>query len=239
MEALRGRMIALEGVDGAGKSTATRAVAQRLRAGGLDVRVHDFPVYDEPRFGPLIAAFLRGELRVEGDRAPWLIATLFAGNRAATAGALRAELAGGATLVCDRYHLSNAAYQGAKLPPGASLDDFLAWVLDVELDVLGALRPDASIWLRVPLELRPARGRGDAARAYLEGADEDVHEADAGLQRRVHEAYERLAALGAVVPVDCAPHGALLAPDEVAAAVLAAAAQALDAAGAGSSAGAP
>jgi dTMP kinase len=218
-------MLALEGIDGVGKSTAARALAERLRARGLDVAMHDFPVYDEPRFGPVIAAFLRGDLRIEGDRTPYVVAGLFAGNRAATAPQLRAERDAGRTLVCDRYHLSNAAYQGARLPAGASLDDFLQWVLDVELDVFGALRPDVSLWLRVPPELRPEREDAHA-RAYLEGREDD-YEQDAALQQRVHDAYERLAELGAVVAVDCAPEGVLLPPDDVAAAVLAAAERAL------------
>ena len=147
-------MLALEGVDGVGKSTATAALARLLSARGLDVAEHDFPVYEEPRFGPIIGAFLKGEVRIEGERTPEVVATLFAANRAATAPQLRAERDAGRTLLCDRYHLSNAAYQGARLPDPAKLDDFLDWILGVELDVMGALKPDVSLWLRLPLQLR-------------------------------------------------------------------------------------
>jgi dTMP kinase len=215
----RGKMIVLEGVDGVGKSTAAELVTRRLADRGLDVAHHDFPVYGEPHFGPLVAAVLNGGLRIEGDRRPEVIATLFAGNRAATAPALRAELDAGRTLLCDRYHLSNAAFQGAQLSDPAELDEFLQWVLDVELDILGVLRPDVCLWLRLPLELRPERD--GSSRAYLEGR-EDVYERDLALQARVHTAYEHLAGLGAVTPVDLAPEGVLLPPEAVADAVLAA-----------------
>jgi dTMP kinase len=207
---LRGKMIVLEGVDGVGKSTASAGLAARLRDRGLDVVVHDFPVYEEPRFGPLAAGVLDGSIRISGERAPWVIATLFAGNRAATAPGLRAERDAGLTLLCDRYHLANAAYQGAQVPPD-QLDVFLEWLLAVELEVFGALRPDLCLWLKLPLELRPSRDRRD-----------DIYERNLGLQQRVHGVYERLAELGHVVAVDLAPDGELLAPDPVADAVLAA-----------------
>ena len=167
--------------------------------------MHDFPVYDEPRFGPLLDAFLKGEVRIEGDRTPEVVATLFAANRAATAPQLRAERDAGRTLVCDRYHLSNAAYQGARLPDPSRLDAFLDWILGVELDVMGALRPDVSLWLRVPLDMRPHRARPG-----------DVYERDLALQQRVHDTYERLAELGHVVAVDGVRDGQLLAPAEIA-----------------------
>jgi len=206
---LRGKMIVLEGVDGVGKSTAAAGVAARLRKRGLEVVVHDFPVYEEPRFGPLAAGVLDGSIRIRGERAPWVIATLFAGNRAATAPALRAERDAGLTLLCDRYVFANAAYQGAQVPPD-ELDVFLEWLLAVELEVFGALRPDVCLWLRLPLKLRPHRDGGD------------VYERNLGLQQRVHHVYERLAELGHVTPVDLAPDGVLLAPDAVADAILAA-----------------
>jgi dTMP kinase len=207
----RGKMIVLEGVDGVGKSTASALVAERLRARGLDVALHDFPRYDEPRFGPLAAGVLDGSIKISGERAPWVIASLFAGNRAATAPALSAERDAGKTLLCDRYHLANAAYQGAQLSDPSQLDEFLAWLLDVELEIFGALRPDLCLWLKLPLELRPARARED-----------DVYERDLDLQQRVHGVYARLAELGHLVTIDLAPEGELLQPDAVADAVVAA-----------------
>ncbi|MDX6677911.1 MAG: hypothetical protein QOE31_1963, partial [Solirubrobacteraceae bacterium] len=87
----------------------------------------------------------------------------------------------------------------------------LEWLLDVELNIFGALRPDLSLWLKLPLELRPARAR-----------DNDVYERDLGLQQRVHGVYERLAELGHLTAVDLAPDGSLLEPDAVADALLAA-----------------
>lgn len=207
----RGKMIVLEGVDGVGKSTAAALVADRLTARGCDIAFHDFPEYDDPAFGPLTRAVLDGSLRIEGAQKGRAIAALFAGNRAATAPALRAELAAGRTLLCDRYHLANAAYQGAQAADPDERDAVMRWVLDVELDVLGVLRPDLTVWLRLPLELRPPRGRAH-----------DVYESDDAFQARVHDAYARLAELGELTAVDLAPDGALLSPEAVADAVLAA-----------------
>lgn len=208
---LRGKMIVLEGVDGVGKSTAAALVAERLTQRGCDVAFHDFPEYDDPAFGALTHAVLDGSLRIEGPLKGRAIATLFAGNRAATAGRLRSEQEAGRTLLCDRYHLANAAYQGAQATDPDERDAIMRWVLEVELEVLGVLRPDVSVWLRLPLDLRPPRGR-----------DHDVFERDYAFQQRVHDAYARLAELGEITAVDLAPGGALLPPDDVADAVLAA-----------------
>jgi dTMP kinase len=206
----RGKMIVLEGVDRVGKSTAAQLVAARLRERGLDVAEHRSPAYDEPRFGPLTAGVLDGSIAVSGERAPWVVATLFAANRAATADALTAERSEGRTLVCDRYHLANAAYHGAQVPPERR-EEFVEWVLDVELRIFGVPRPDLCLWLKLPLELRPQRERND-----------DLYERDLDLQRRVHDVYERLARLGHLVTVDIAPDGVLLSREAVADAILAA-----------------
>lgn len=214
-------LIAIEGTDGSGKSTATRLLVELLRGRGIEVATYDFPVYDEPRFGPLLSRFLRGGFEPIGPAEPWFVAMLFAGNRAETSSRIRADMAAGRLVVCDRFSYSNIAYQSAKLPAGEDVDAFAAWLDHLELETFATPRPDASFWLRVPLELRPAATARRGDRAYLAGED-DVHEADAPLQQRVHQAYERLAAThDDIETIDCAPGGSLLPPAEVAAALLA------------------
>lgn len=208
-------LIALEGIDGAGKSTVIALLAERLREDGREVACYDFPDYDEPRFGPLVARFLRGDFGSLGDAEPWFVGMLFAGNRAERAAAIRADLAAGRTVLCDRYSYSNVAFQTAKLESGAERARLAHWLEHLEFELLGAPRPDVSFWLRVPPALRPAaRARGE--RPYLDGRA-DVHESDEALQLRVHAAYEQLAESHRDIQViECAPMGELLTPAAIA-----------------------
>ena len=102
--------VTLEGLDGVGKSTQARLLAERLRAVGQEV-----VECREPGGTPLgerVRALLleRGSWSVS-DRAETL---LFAASRAQlVAEVVRPALARGAWVVCDRYLDSSVAYQGA------------------------------------------------------------------------------------------------------------------------------
>jgi dTMP kinase len=209
-------LLAIEGVDGAGKSTVTALLVELLRERGHAVATYDFPVYDAPQFGPLIARFLRGGFGPMNQSEPWFVGMLFAGNRAELAPSLRADAAAGRVVVSDRFSYSNVAFQSAKLGPDEDRDAFADWLAHLEFEAFGVPRPAVSFWLHVPLALRPgvAAERGD--REYLDGGV-DVHEADESLQLRVHEAYAYLAATRPdVETIECAPGGVLLPPAAVA-----------------------
>lgn len=61
-------LIVLEGLDGAGKTTQTELLKERLESRGLRYEYLHFPRFDAPVYGGLIARFLRGEL---GASMPW------------------------------------------------------------------------------------------------------------------------------------------------------------------------
>lgn len=213
--------IAIEGIDGSGKSTATVGFAELLRGRGHTVATYDFPDYDEPQFGPLIARFLRGELGDLGAAEPWFVGMLFAGNRAERAGDIRRDLAAGRTVVCDRYSYSNVAYQTAKTGDPGARAALAGWLEHLEFETFGVPRPDVSFWLHVPLALRPGVHGERGERGYLNG-QADIHESSESLQERVHEAYQELAARHEDIhAIDCAPDGRLLAPAAVAELLLA------------------
>lgn len=113
---LPGRLVAFEGIDGAGKSTLIASVAAALRESGVDVRTTR-----EPTNGvwgrKLRESAQSGRLPVEEE-----LRLFELDRREHVATCLLPWLGEGATVLIDRYFFSSAAYQGARgLDAGAIL----------------------------------------------------------------------------------------------------------------------
>ena len=187
--------IVLEGLDGAGKSTQIALLRDFFARKGVESTYIHFPRFDAPVYGELIARFLRGEFGSADRVDPYLVALLYAGDRAEAAPMIRRWLAEGKTVVLDRYVWSNVGYQCAKLPAGAERDRLARWILDLEFGHNGLPRPDVSLFLDVPFGFTEDRLSGERRgedRDYLRGA-RDIHEKALDLQRRVREVYLALA----------------------------------------------
>ncbi len=150
----RGRLIALEGIDGCGKSTQAQAVAGALGA------VLTF----EPGATP-VGAGLRQLLLAPSapPPSPKAEALLMAADRAEhVAAVLEPALTAGQWVVSDRYAASTIAYQGygQGLDP-AALEELIRWAT-------GGLAADLSILVDVSIEVAAARlasgGRAGADR---------------------------------------------------------------------------
>ena len=168
MQRLAGRLIAVEGIDQAGKWTVCERLAGELRAAGIRVELTGFPDYATP-LGEEIRRFLAGERGYPPESRQ----LLYAANRWERAGDLRAWLTDGRAVVVDRYVASGIAYGAAQgLDP-----EWMAWVERglpaADLTILLDIRPEVSV------------ARKSAAR--------DAYEGQTDLLRRAREAYLRLA----------------------------------------------
>ena len=189
-------LIVLEGLDGAGKSAQVELVRRMFAQEGVESHFLHFPRFDAPVYGELIARFLRGELGAVDKVDPYLVALLFAGDRADAAAQLRCWLDAGHAVVLDRYVYSNVGFQCAKLPAGDRQEELRRWILDLEFGYYGIPRPDVSLFLDVPFaftEKKLSEVREGDDRDYLKG-ERDIHEASLDLQRRVREVYRAAAA---------------------------------------------
>jgi dTMP kinase len=144
----RGRLIALEGIDGCGKSTQARALADAL---GATLTREPGATAVGARLRELLLA---PELPAPTPRAE---ALLMAADRAEhVARVLVPALAAGEWVVTDRFSGSTLAYQGhgRGLDPVA-LDELVRWATD-------GLAADLSVLVDVPVEVAAARLRGGA-----------------------------------------------------------------------------
>ena len=62
------KFIVIEGIDGAGKGTHTRRLAEVLRGDSHDVSSFSFPAYDTTRFGKLVGEYLNGKYGNDLDK---------------------------------------------------------------------------------------------------------------------------------------------------------------------------
>ena len=211
--------IVLEGLDGAGKSTQITKLKEMFNQRGVATEYLHFPRFDAPVYGDLIACFLRGDLgTVEGVN-PYLVALLYAGDRADAAKTIKGWLAEDKVVIVDRYVYSNIGYQCAKFPAGKERDTLREWILRTEFEEFAIPRPDVSLFLDVPFsftERKLTETREGDDRSYLQGG-KDIHEASLDLQRRVREVYlEAAACSGDIKVVDCSTaEGAMATPEEI------------------------
>lgn len=211
--------IVLEGLDGAGKSTQIKQLRALFEARGAKCAYVHFPRFDAPIYGELIARFLRGEFGTAAEVDPYLVALLYAGDRADAAHEIRRWLDEGQVVILDRYVYSNIGYQCAKLPAGEERDRLMRWILELEYGYNAIPRPDLSLFLDVPFsftERKLTEQREGDDRSYLRGAS-DIHEASLDLQRRVREVYLAAAEEDpSLRVVDCGTEeGGMAAPEEI------------------------
>jgi dTMP kinase len=186
-----GVLIAIEGIDGAGKGTQAARVAEAAAARGYSVTSFSFPLYDGNPFSRAIADYLNGEFGGADDVHPELAGLLYAGDRFHAKPRLLAALAESDLVVCDRYVASNAAHQGAKLT-GEARRRLLDWLDEVEYGEFGLPRPELVVLLDAPVALaRELVGR-KAARGYTT-LEADIHEADPGHSGATRAVYLELA----------------------------------------------
>lgn len=176
--------VTFEGVDGSGKSTQARLLAERLRSEGREV------VLTREPGGTGTGERIR-ELLLHGESlAPWAEAALFAAARAQLVDeVIRPALARGADVVSDRYLDSSLAYQGVARGLGVER------VLELNLLATSGLLPDRTFLLLLP----PA----DAATRRSEEPDR-IESEGAAFAEEVDRAYREIARVFAkrVVLVD-------------------------------------
>ncbi len=182
----RGLFLALEGVEGSGKTTQARLLCAWLEGGGHRVlRVR------EPGGTAAGEEIRRVLLESEAIPARAELLLMLAARAVLVQERIRPALEAGTMVVADRYDLSTLAYQayGRELP--------LEEVRRMNAFATEGLRPDLTVVLEVPVELGERRRR-EAGRG-----DDRIEQAGRAFHARVAEAYRLLAGTEAgVVVVD-------------------------------------
>ncbi len=134
--------IALEGIDGSGKSTQTKLLTEKLTAAGHKVYSTFEPT--DNFIGTIIRNILKGEKKAD-DRT---IAGLFVADRLDhllnEINGIVKKLEEGFTVITDRYYFSSYAYHGTHMD--------IDWVIAANAMAASILKPDINIFIDVSPE---------------------------------------------------------------------------------------
>lgn len=184
-------LIAIEGIDGAGKGTQVQELVKRLHESGLSCGTLQFPRYAETTFGAAIGDFLNGRFGTLDQVHPQLAAVLYAGDRFESKDTLLQSLADNDVVVLDRFTGSNLAHQAAKLE-GEQRQELSRWIDHVEHVVFGLPRPDLNILIDISSDWSRQLVSRKAARNYTD-QEADLQEADVPYQEKVRRCYLNVA----------------------------------------------
>ncbi len=174
---MRGRLITLEGSEGAGKSSLMRVIREWLEQRGESVIS-----CREPGGTPIGEAIRR--ILLDRKRSSMLAHTelllMFASRAQLVAEVIVPALVAGKTVICDRFADASFAYQGG----GRGIPD--TEIAELEKMVLGLLQPELTLLLDVPVKLGLKRARRTGKPDRFESERQEFFE-------RVRKAYLRRA----------------------------------------------
>ncbi len=178
------RLIVLDGLDGSGKSTQLDRLNGYFEKKGIHYKQISFPDYAQPS-SALVSMYLKGEFGESADAVnAYAASSFYAVDRYASYKKYwQADYENETLILAARYTTSNAIHQMGKLPR-EEWDSYLAWLEEYEYGRLGLPRPDAVLFLDMPLEisqqLLSGRYGGDEGK-------KDIHERDMAYLKHCRE----------------------------------------------------
>lgn len=189
---MKGKLIVIDGTDGSGKATHAGLLIDRLSREGKDAKLTDFPQYGQPS-AFFVEKYLRGEYGPLESVGAYKASLFYALDRYDASFHMRKWLDEGTIIVSNRYVSSNMGHQAGKIADPLAREKFLAWLKEIEYDMLEIPRPDVNILLFMPPEVGQQLVDRKGDRAYTQGKKRDIHEGDIEHLRNASGAYREVA----------------------------------------------
>lgn len=220
----KGKFIVFEGLDGSGKSTQTKLLAEYLRKKGYEVVKIDFPQHGQKSCG-LVDNYLNGEYGAAEEVGPYIASIFYTCDRYDASFKIREWLREGKIVVADRYLASNIGHQGGKIKDKTERVKYFKWLYELEYGLFKIPRPDVNIILKTNVEFSKELSnkitdeeKRAKRRAYLvDDTMQDIHEKD---KQHLANALKAFLQAAEEFPddfrvVECIERGRLLSPKEV------------------------
>lgn len=212
MKNKRGIFIVLDGIDGAGKTTQTKLLLEKLKNARKKTATLDFPRYYNNFFGEMTGEYLSGKFGNNVD--PKLASVLYALDRWESKDFIEEELRNGKIFVCNRYMSANMIHQGGRIKGEKNKEKMMEWLQKMEFDILKIPKPDIVIYLDVKPETGQKLVDKKSLRAYNSGKKRDLHERDIEHLKNARKQALRLTEKNKNwEKIDCTDHGKMLKPE--------------------------
>ena len=226
----KGKFFVFEGIDGCGKSTQTKLLAEYFGQKGYGVEKIDFPQHGE-RSSAMVDDYLTGKYGTSEEVGPKVASIFYATDRYDASFKIKKWLKEGKIVISDRYLVSNIGHQGGKILGQNSGSEkskeewkkYVSWLYDLEYRIFGIPEPDCTFILKTSPEfsLKLAHnitdGQKKERRASYLGDDkkQDIHEKD---KNHLSNALNSYLLAAEEFPCDfqvieCLENGELLAPE--------------------------
>lgn len=185
------KVIAIEGIDGSGKSVQFARLRAALEAMGHTVEAREYPVYSS-YFGSKVGEYLSGSGGIKADTVDGKsMALWFALDRWED---MKNHRDGQYDyMLINRYVLSNGVYQSIR-DIDLGREDLVDWVFDLEYGHFGLPKADIFLFYDVAPAQAGENVMKKGFRDYVGGSKKDVYEASGGIQQRAREKYLEAAA---------------------------------------------
>ena len=180
------KVIAIEGIDGSGKSVQFARLKAAIEAMGHTVEAREYPVYSS-YFGSLVGEYLSGSGGVKADTvdaksmALWFALDRWEDMKNHRDGEYD-------YMLINRYVLSNGVYQSIRYID-LGKEDRVEWVFDLEYNHFGLPRADLFLFYDVATAQAGENVMKKGFRDYVGGEKKDVYESSGGIQERARAKY--------------------------------------------------
>lgn len=215
----KGKFIVIDGTDGSGKATQVQMLFDRLVKEKKKVKKIDFPQYEDNFFGKLIRECLRGDYGDFISINPKIASVLYAADRWESSEKIKSWIKKGYIVIADRYVSSNQIHQAGKIKENKERESFLKWLDVMEFDVFKIPRPDAIMFLNVPIEvtlklMNERRGKEDNKGKH-KGEKDLAEENEKHLNESRESGLEIIKKNNNWKKIDCTKNGELMTREDI------------------------
>jgi len=212
---INGKVIVIEGSDGSGKATQTKALFERLSGEGRRIKKVEYPNYGS-NSSALVKMYLNGEFGSSpNDVNAYAASSFYAVDRYAS---FKKEWEDfyqkGGIVIADRYTTSNMIHQASKIEDDAERESFLDWLWDYEFVKIGLPVPDCVIFLDVDpsCSIKLMEKRINKINGFEE---KDIHEKDAAFLRQSYISSCKVAKKYNWIRISCIEAGRLRTVEDI------------------------
>lgn len=180
----KGKLLVIDGIDGAGKTTQINLLSQSLKKMNIDFEVISFPQYGKNEYADKVEDYLGGKLGNLGEVDPYSIAKVYAGDRNTVKDLIKEWLRNGKLVIANRYASASKAHLGANIPQ-RERNDFFKWLEELEYQTNGIPKED----LTILLDIDPKSGQKNV----IKKSRPDLHEYNLKHLKEARKIYLQLA----------------------------------------------